>query len=260
MSTHGHVQGAHPAPECIDLLIDAYLDQTMTPVDRARFEDRLRTDADLRSALELARRVEESLRRSFRPPASIPLPIGATGAGVPPRVVRPRWVPWGAGLAALLAIAVGIRYLPMLRRGPGVPGGGGAAPLMARGDAALCLKSLQDRGFKPEWVCKDDAELARFTREQFGRAWSISPADGTTLVGWTYTPLLLNDNYARVLLAEYRGRRLALVVHEGQFDRSVKVPADGSLYAHRAVFDGLVAYELSPLPEPVILGRITTSE
>lgn len=258
MSDPNTVGGYGPGE--IDAIIDAYLDREMGHADVERFESRLRGDPVLRGRVERAREIESATRRLFAIPLAAPeIPAASLGLakrGRPARAPRPRWLPWGAGIAALLALAAGIQYGPAVWRGAFGP----SAPAFVRGDALACFKQLEDLGFRPEWVCKDDAELARFTREQFGHPWSIAPADGLTLIGWTYSGMLFNDNYARVLLAEYRGKRLAVVIHDSRFDRAITTPADHSFFAHRACFGDLVAYELSPLPEPVVLGRIAVAK
>jgi hypothetical protein len=168
-------------------------------------------------------------------------------------------MPWALGIAAVLAVIVGVQYTGLLG---GNSGGGpsGQGPQSARGDAAGLFRSIEAAGFTPVWVCSTDEELRKYTRENLGAAWTIAPVPGLELVGWSYTDRLLNGQYSSVLLATYNGRRLIVVADHAHFDRKVNAPADGSLKVHKRTIGETVVYEVSPLDEPVVLGRISAAE
>lgn len=232
--------------------LNAYLDGLLGPSQAAEFERAVGAVPALKAELDAARAIDSALRRGFVPPPTIKVPSPKPERDVVGRIqpISRRWVRWGLGFAALLILGLGLRQY--FSREP--------EPTWVRGDALVCMQSVEEQWDAPKWTCKDETEFARFTKEKFGQAWTIPPVEGLRLVGWTYTERLTNNRYANVLMADYQGKHIALVVDQKQFDRHVSTPADHSLYAHRmggcSQSHTLVMYELSPFDKPVLLQRI----
>lgn len=230
--------------------IDLYLDDAMHAAERTAFESRLATDPDLRRQVEAGRRADAWLRERYQPPdfAGVPAPRPAPLA----RLGRWRML----GLAALLALAAIAAWQFGL-----LPGSSGPSMAqVARGDVGAWFKAARAADFPIEWVCKDDAELARYTRERLGQAWTIAPDPDLTLVGWAYTDRLMNSGYSNVLYARYGGRPIAVVADTLEADPGLREPADKSVHLFRREIGPLVVYEISPIDRPVVLDRISASD
>lgn len=251
-------------------LLNALLDGEASEAEVARFEELAREDEGLRAELEHGRAADAWLRERFAPPEALARAAGMVGVngrvagriavdgGEAKSLRGRRWLPWGAGIAAALAIGVGVQY--------GLLGGGGGAwwksgapelrERFVRGDAAGFLKGVEEAGYKPQWVCGDAKELAEYTGRMLGQRWTIDEAPGLTLVGWTYTDRVLSSNYSHVLLAEYEGEHVVVVADRADLDREVFAPEGSGVRVHRRVMGDVVVYEVSKMEEAVVLGRI----
>ena len=98
--------------------LDAYLDDVMTPDERAAYQRKIESDEPLRDQIEVQQDIDQSLRRLFAPPSADRVTAGI--AEVPVQVTQAA----GAGDAGL-------------GRCPASSGGGGSA---CRG----CLRRLAD--------------------------------------------------------------------------------------------------------------------
>lgn len=223
----------------VDMLerLEAYAEGGLSAPERAEFEREMLTDPALRDEVELQRRVDGRLRALFEPPASIGLP------GVTPRRVGTR-ARWALGVAAALALAVGGAYWA-LWRAPG-PGDARVEALYAR---------LVRTGFEPGWVCKDDAEFVAYTRDKFGQAFTVEPAPGVALLGWTYCSGVLGEE-AGVLLATAGDDRVIVIVDRSSNDRRVPLDAGTGLRVFRGSAGSAVLYEVTPRDRPTVLPHV----
>ncbi len=217
--------------------LEAYVEGSLGAAERAAFERDMLRDPALRAEVETQQRIDDRLRAIFAPP----VPAGAPGA--PPRPVAP-WTRLALGLAAALALAAaGAYWAGLLGRGPGD----------TRADALYAR--LVRTGFEPAWVCGDDAEFVAYTRDTFGQAFTIEPAPGVELLGWTYCSGVLGDG-AGVLLATVGGDRAIVIVDRSGNDRRVPVDAGSGLRVFRARAGGAVLYEVTPRDSPALLPRV----
>jgi hypothetical protein len=245
------------APDPDGAAIDAYLDGELDAAARAAFEERLRGDAALRAEVELERRIGGRLRAIMAPPESIDAPLhagaGASPAGAPGpvagRVGPVRRVGPLLRIAAVLALAGVGAWLAVAR--PWAP----PAAEVALGEVR---QRMVAQGFQPAWVCGDDAEMLRYTRERLGTPMTIHPGPGVQLVGWHYTGGALGE-HAQVLLATVDGVRSVVVMDRAEHDRPQRAgaAAEGEgLRLHRREVGGVVMYELSPRAEAAILPSV----
>ncbi len=113
----------------------------------------------------------------------------------------------------------------------------------------------QDRvaaGFRPQIICRDEAEFEGWFERQFGQPLQVAPLpDGSRAVGLGYAHTLSRRTI--ILLADSDGARIILFIDRLDRSGDPVLPADPDLHVHRGQVGVLVAYEVSPLPEPRIL-------
>lgn len=234
-----------PPPDDLDALLEAYLDDTLTPEQRRAFEARARHDETLARELALQRRAEESLKRQFQPPAMPVLPTTTTTDGRALEAAPARgpsrlrlFVPLAA--AAALAITAGV-YLTLLAGTPVGP----------------VYHKVVDAGFTPQWVCETDEQFTQYTKERFGTPWTFDNDPSIRLVGWRYSEDVLSPDES-VLLATKGREKIVVVADEAAHDRRLR--ESGGLHVFRRTLGDLVLYEISPLEQPHVIGRIGLDE
>lgn len=221
--------------------IDAMLDGAMTPEDRADFERRAASDDGLRAELALQARIDERLGVLMGVPE-----MPGVAATLPAR--RASAFPmWTRVAAALLLVGVGAWMFTADPLKLGTPKSAVAANVV--------LTRLENNGFEPVWVCENDAQFAKYTREALGVEFVVRAPATVQLVGWSYADGVLGDA-APVLLARSEGEELIVVMDRARNDHVVRVDESSGLKVHRAEFKGLVFYEVSRGCAPVIVNNI----
>lgn len=246
-----HPDPVQPGTTGIGHPIDAYLDGEACGSAQAALEARLREDPLLAAEMALQRRVDESIRRLFSPPAILDQapaggaeagPIGRSIAGAPH---RRRLLSPPLAAAAVLALAGALGYWAVL--------GSPLSPPPPHAPAPVVYQRVVAGGFEPQWVCEDEPAFIAYTRDLFGSSWVVAPQPGLKLVGWRSASDLLGPD-AGLLLAERAGRRIVVAIDHRRNDRRIR-GGDGLRVFRRRLGD-LVMYEVSPLEVPAVIGHV----
>lgn len=257
--------------------IEAYFDGQLSGDDLHRFEKTLRTDDDLRREVELARRIDASIRSRFVP-REIPFELngspgvvsgrGAAAAtspheaapGSPTRTLN-RTLNWRRiGLITALAATVLLTTVLVLRFSASAPQRRPTGTILER-----LYATYQVMDWEPAWVCEDDAEFAQAVQDRLGQPMLIDDdprpdEPDLTVLGWAYGEDVVSyeeviTDKTMVLLTKVDGRGVVALVDrlDGE-SRPLRVP-EGELTLHRRELGELVIYELTPLTEPHLLDR-----
>lgn len=249
----------------LDMQINAYLDGEMSDAERAGFEARVATDNALRGRLERWRVIEAGLGASFGLAADAPDPLALHEAETLPMPAQPdgatdgstgraAWcrLPMYAAAAALLVASGVVWYVTR----PGVP--------EPRAPRDSYIYSLVTSNFTPAVVCDTPEKFLSYTETTLNAPitadFDSAAALGVTLIGWdafgaAYTAEG-SDELPRVLMALGPGGEKIVVYFVGYTHYA---PADDPLNATHVsseCFGDVTAYELSPLPMPVVLGLL----
>lgn len=239
------------AEDPIDLLI-AYVEGQMSVDQRAAFEKTLTASPELRRQLELMRQADESIAHSFAAPGFVQVDFNAaraTAAMKSRATVSPlrRW--GGLAIAATLLIVATLRL----------------TIFADSGRAVLTLSELYDgqvkNGFKPAFVCNNDAEFVDYTQKSFGLPLLAQGDSSVQIVGWTYESaegykdLGLSDK-AQIVLARVETQPVLLLMDKGNA-RGPKIDknARGRLQVFERNVGGVDVFEITPLSKPMVLDR-----
>ncbi|MGQ0629055.1 MAG: anti-sigma factor family protein [Phycisphaerales bacterium] len=239
--------------------LDLYLDGALHGQALADFEARRASDPALRAEVALQRRADQSIRVALpyhpAPPISFAPPVTTTTVGghsiagrIAPTVARAgtNWRRLGLAAAVLLGgagIWAGYVHITTPSFERLIP------PDMVYGQ-------LVAGGFKPEFVCIDDAGFAKAVRDRLGTALHLTPAAGIVALGWGY-----GDDYqgkivgprTLVLLATVDGEQVVVLMDRASDDRTLVMPDACGLHLYRAQVGPLVLYEISHFERPRIL-------
>ncbi|MCC6426316.1 MAG: hypothetical protein IT435_05805 [Phycisphaerales bacterium] len=256
--THPHI---HRLPDNLPGLIDAYLDGRLNDQQRSELERLARANPSIARELDDARLADERLRKMFTLPRSselipkelqAPTPIpfhaqptapAAASAIAAARVSTSRRpLIYAAAAALLLALGAGIYFI---NRSPST-GPAKAAPSDALTPGDL-YATLLKRKFKPAFICENDEQFAKFLGDRFGSGAVLASAEGVEILGWAYADGMVGEATA-VIMTKVDGAETILVVDEKKFDRPQAAPP-AELKMFRSECNGLVFYEITPLPE-----------
>lgn len=245
---------SNPTPPPPGPTLDLYLDSLLSPEECADFERSLQLDAALTNQLLLQRNVDARLRELFAyaPPVTLPatLPETFSPSAAPPQPVsysfpaaRRRFVGLAA-LAASLLLAFTYVYWPRTE-----------VKFISPDEA---YRRLAVTGWVPAFICENDEQFIAAVRKRFNDSVLIPAATlGVVLNGWGYaegyegSPLSAN---AMFLLTHADGERVLVLMDSTSSDTHPKLSAASKgLNLFRRDVDGIVLYEISPLPEPKVI-------
>lgn len=239
-------------PDPIFEQIDAYLDNALSPADRAAFEARLAADEPLRAELDLARGIESSLKRTHIPtdiPApALPRATSSTPAKAAASKLSGLRLYWPVVAAAALLFVAITAYQLYTR----------IDWKFRRYDAAEFYALASRDNFTPDWVCRNDREFKEATGYSTGQQMLVrqdSPAK-IDLVGWAYskkfsgTPLRSSTT---VLFAKVDDVPVVVLVDLLENDRKVRPGDDPSVHIFRRQLGASVLYEITPRPAPGVI-------
>jgi hypothetical protein len=247
--------------------LEAYLDGQLSGERLGAFERRLRTDAQLAAQVDLQRRIDGSLTRCFvaPPPAEHALQAAAPSNGrvvevleakaanqpvsAPRRVLR-----WPLALAASIALLVGVPYLVIEWRqmlGIGQP----AVQYADTRAMALDLaynQQVNDKKFKPDWVCKTDDEFAGYFADRLGQPLKMKPLVGNVADwGVSFTGGITPRSMG--VLARIDGQPVVVFVDRLDADKGEKFSTPCHLHMFRREVGELVLYEITPFDQAKLL-------
>jgi hypothetical protein len=214
---------------------EAYLDGRLSGPDAAAVEEAVRRDPALAEEVALQRRINDSLRSHFVPPAiEVPVPAPIPFLRAPGQIRR--WT-WFAAAAALVLCVSGALWYTIGKRPSGPEG---------------LYHRLAAASFKPDWVCGDDAEFAFRVRYRLGDAFLVHADSAVGLIGWKYVSDPLSPQ-ALALMATVDGDHSVVLVDRLIRDKPLTVSPSSGLNLFRKEMGGLVMYEITPLKSPRIL-------
>ncbi|MBX3424566.1 MAG: hypothetical protein KF688_02695 [Pirellulales bacterium] len=208
--------------------------------------------AEARDAARLQARVDDSLRRLFprreAPGELLAALRGGAGPAIAGRVAddamqigREPIARLGAAAAVLLIAGFAWHWF--------AGGRPSDEPYFAPTPLTTLYRQEIDAGFEPYYECHDPERFAAAFQKQLGLPLQLAamPA-GTRMLGLSYSGGLSRQTTS--MLCEVDGREVIVFVDLVGRDQPQMADDDGSLRVFRAVRDGLVFYEVTPLVEP----------
>ncbi|MCA9254256.1 MAG: hypothetical protein KDA33_01405 [Phycisphaerales bacterium] len=250
--------------EKLERWINAYLDGALEPSDAARFESVVQRNPSLRDRIQLHRKIEASLNRSFSPPssapdlnrptatASIPIESARSAAPDPARARKSGGFLKGLAIAAMLAIVAYGGYWGWEHRSMFM-GGSGSMTLAQFYDAS----ATDD--FKEGWACKSDREFQTtfWYRLGYGVALASPTPSNVNVKGLKYADTLSPTSIH--LMAKVGDKGVIVFVDGKDKDRKEDVSTEG-LKAFRKETEHLVFVEVTPLDRPLLLSLLSETE
>lgn len=233
--------------------LESYLDGLLSADEVQQFEQELADDPQLQQEVQLQGQIDESLSRMFVAPDA-PVDILALADSAPtdgPLVDLPPRDPDLSRkhrriiltvLAASLAWAiVGWRVY---------------VSSTDDGYRELALADIYEKcvddGFQPKWVCDDDREFAETFQRRQGVPLLLKPESQDVMVGLSYLKGV--SPKTTTMLARVDNQPVLVFVDRLDRDTRPEKPSWSSgLHLFRQELDGLVLYEITPLPEARVL-------
>lgn len=245
-----------------------YLDGDLTGAALEEFERHLNGSPELRAELESQSQIARSLQRSFKPSivsgANI-LALASRSTDAVSHAAAGESVPRSSatlfrrlGLAAVFALGVFGCWMIWQQFKPDPP-----APIVTitkPRTAAEYYGFKVNQGFEPDWVCANDQEFSQTFRDRFGQPMSLKPAqDGVHMLGLSYTNIFSPHTIA--MLGKANDQSAVVLIDRLTSDNTeLALVGCGNLKVHRREFGSLVAYEISPMPEPHLLDLLALPE
>lgn len=237
--------------------IEAYRDGLGSDADRRQFEERVAADPWLRHQFELADRVDESLIRYCASPSVdtsfLPTRSVIQDDAQPVIDVAPARTERSKSRALFLAIAASLAWIVV------------AAQLLITSDESREIAFRErpltevytecvNEGFKPYWVCEDEALFAAtFERRQGVPLKMKDLPPGRIMVGLSYLAGISRDSTSFLALAD----DVPVIVFVDRIERDWKPPTgttyESELSVKRSEKHGLVFYEVSPFAESLFI-------
>lgn len=258
--------------------LDRYLDGVMSAAERTEFERDAAGNPELKKHLDVALAVQASMAKRFAPPLALhiggldeavkaaeakdseraavpapaPIPISRGVPSTPQIAVAPKsragWNRWiGYAVAAVIGIA-GVVWWSSTVPDPE------ARRILSAGQV---LAVSMEGGFKPAFICKDDAEFIAVVKNRFGTGLLVASTETISVLGWAYSDTYAADIVSKntlVLMAKVDGREVLVFMDRAPGEHVLKKgdAPDGYRLFNRTV-GGLVLYELTPFDSARVL-------
>jgi hypothetical protein len=229
----------------------SYLDDELTPPQRADFESKLESDPALRARLAALHAIDDSLTRIAAEPAPI------THAPQPRRA----WIP--IAVAAALLLAASAALLTLTRPAPTTFTPKATLPPNTF-DAAQDYQALTI-ALEPHVVCDTPEKFLAYTQDLFDEPITADFTTHTTLVGWrahrapytTPEPGTAPPLQIRVLLARAPSADpvLAFFIPEGL--DAPALPESSALHHFTRDLGSVRVHEITPLDHPTVLPALS---
>jgi len=247
-----------------DLAVDRYLDNLMSPTERADFDRRLAAAPELMAEVQRQRSVDAVLRHYAKPPspevvlAAIRHHIeageragGAVGETPGPRLgLRPGWRRLAVAAVLLLGLLGAWQVYRAL-----TPTSGNYDPGPHR-TLVQAYQATVDKGFHSDWTCRDDAEFALTFFDQFGQMLSMNPPlpDHTLALGLEYYDILSRKTIG--MLTRVSEQPVMIFIDRLENDKQAVPPIEEGKHIFRRELGDLVLYEVTPLNHPGLLHHL----
>lgn len=242
-------------------LIERYLDGSLSVEESAAFERALAGDRALRDELRAARDVEASIRRAFSPPSQ----------GMTPYLIDQRpslmWLSRHRrtlGVAAVVALTLSTAiYFTLFFRGTTPPS---PPPFIPATVTESLYRSLSRGGWNPSWTCGNDTEFAQSVVDQLGTPLLVRGDDtpDMVLVGWLYLPYgmdpIITDKTMTLMVTYVDAHIMVMIDRAENTENRPTVMPDSDLRIFEQRVGDLIAYEITPLEEPIVLPRMFIPE
>jgi hypothetical protein len=232
--------------------LDPYLDGQLPPDERDAIAREIAASRDLQGDVELQSQIDEALRKSFAPPAipgELLMKLRAAAKVQPAAKSRPRSWRMVAAITAAAALVWGYLGWQFFGPGPEQPDYNPRKPL-----ASIYATTVAE-GFKPRWVCKDDAEFIKTFKDHYGQGLVLATADmpmGTKMEGLTYVGGM--SRYTTTMLARVDDKPVMVFVDRADCDYRPPASCGSSgLHLFTKQVGSLMLYELTPLDKPRVM-------
>jgi anti-sigma factor RsiW len=236
-------------PTTGDPRLEAYLDGQMSDAARAAFAQALRDDPALERQVELQGRIDGSLERLFHVavPAreQIVATISAHSSSATVKLPGSRTRRYGVAAAVVAAAAlVGAIVAAPWDFGPS------RAPHFSPRPLADIYRQALAAGFEPSYDCREPERFAAAFKTRQGQPMRLlAMGDGLQMLGLAYVGGLSRNTTA--MLCRVEGEPVMVFVDRASADQSIADDHAGDgLHVFRQERDGLVFYEVTPLPAP----------
>ncbi len=235
----------------LDEHLDAYLDDRLSAEERLAFEARLEAEPELRVAVDLQRRIDESLQRSFPAPNTPPLETPSPVTAEPVAMATGSGLPWRRWLVAATIIVVSSLAIVFLDQRISAPGGAGRDAMSET--FAQTYQRTVDAGFEPGWVCETEQEFADSFRQRVERPVLLHQLPPEVVATGLAYSLRSMSASTIMLLARVDDAPVMVFVDKKANDRGDLDNEAPGVHVHRREVDSLVMYEVSSLPTPRVL-------
>ncbi len=236
-----------PDKKSVEHLLALYVDNELTPEERAEFEKAMNADPALRAEVELQNRIDASLRELFDASNMSPIKTPAPARRNPQLLRR---------VAAILLFAVSMGVVYWQFRGEFGPSPFADPPALT--SSARTMQAYYDEavagGFEPGWVCSGE-QFENTFRSRFGQRIVLDDLPNNVKIsGLGYAKIRTAQTvsvYARV------DDQPVLLFVEPAITTGTLTPMKEGFYRHERTMGRLLIHEVSQFPEPQILDHIS---
>ena len=267
--------------------IQAYVAGTMSPQERAYFEQLMSSEPELATTVEMQQRIEQRLRESFATversaeeieswlsdddwsdsPASananspVEQHVPTDQREPTASLEQPHWKKRRLAIAATIAASVALMVSMLPWNGDSTD-----QPFFEPRALAQVYREEVEHGFRPYYICEDEERFAdTFRKRQDVSLRLKATPDDRKMLGLSYTGGLSSQTTAmlcRVLGPDTKtdasldddGEPVIVFVNRKAIDNQRLATSEASgLHVHRAELDDLVLYEVSPFSVPTML-------
>ena len=192
-------------PQSPEYVMDAFLDNMLSPDERRSFEQRLQSDPELQAEVNRRLAIDETMRKRFQPTEFSADAIESWLTDADSTIASPvvltsgvSWRRWVIGAGA--AIAAAAAWLFVLWQWPAEPE---IRPFFQPRSLVAIYQETVDQGFRPYYFCEDETRFAEtFSRRQQVPLRLAELPPERSMVGLSYLGGLSRDTTAMLCVVE----------------------------------------------------------